>query len=260
MSIWQAILLGIIQGLTEFLPVSSSGHIQLGEAVLDVQTTESLSFTVIVHAATVLSTIVVFRADIAAVLGGLVRREAAAWRFAGLVALSMVPAAAAGLFLEEQIEGLFGEDLTLVGICLLVTAALLLLTTVAPAGQRPLTPLRAALTGLAQAIAILPGISRSGATISTALYLGVDKAEATRFSFLMVIPLILGATALDLKDMAGAPAGESLPAEVLLAGFAAAFLAGLFACNAMVGIVRRGKLWTFALYCAVVGVLALVLG
>jgi undecaprenyl-diphosphatase len=260
MTYLQAIILGIIQGLTEFLPVSSSGHIQLGEAVLGVETTESLSFTVIVHAATVLSTMVVFWKDIAHILQGLVRREGAAWRFAGMVVLSMIPAVVVGLGFEEQLEGLFGEDLTIVGACLLVTAVLLLLTSVAPTGSKDLSFGRAAIVGLAQAIAILPGISRSGSTISTALYLGVDKSKATQFSFLMVIPLILGATLVDLKDMAEAPAGESLPAGILLAGFAAAFVAGLFACQAMVRIVQRGKLWYFAVYCAIVGVLALVLG
>ncbi len=260
MTYLQAILLGIIQGLTEFLPVSSSGHIQLGEAVLGVETTESLSFTVIVHAATVLSTIVIFRTDIAGIFQGLFQRDRDSWRFAGMVVLSMIPAVVVGLGFEEQLEGLFGEDLTIVGVCLLVTAALLMLTSIAPAGGKDLSFGRAALIGIAQAIAILPGISRSGSTISTALYLGVDKTKATRFSFLMVIPLILGATLVDLKDMAEAPAGEGLPAGILLAGFAAAFLAGLFACQAMIRIVRRGKLWYFAVYCAIAGVLALVLG
>lgn len=258
MTYLQSVLLGIIQGLTEFLPVSSSGHIQLGEALLNVHNTDSLRFTIIVHAATMLSTVVVFRKDIAAIFRGLFRGERQEWQFAGYVVLSMIPAALVFVFFNEQLEEFFGEDLTLVGVCLLVTAVLLLLTSVAPSSDKPLNPLRALLIGVAQAIAMLPGISRSGSTISTALYLGVDKVKATQFSFLMVIPLILGGTLMDLRDMAAAPAPSDLSTPVLLSGFAAAFAAGLFACRAMIGIVRKGKLWYFAVYCAVVGIIALI--
>ena len=258
MTYLQSALLGLIQGLTEFLPVSSSGHIQLGEALLNVQNTDSLSFTIMVHAATMLSTVVVFHKDIAAILLGLVKRESQELRFAGYIVLSLIPAAVVFVFFNEQLESFFGEDLTLVGICLLITALLLFLTTLAPAGDKPLSYGRAFLIGTAQAIAMLPGISRSGSTISTALYLGIDKTKATQFSFLMVIPLILGGTLLDIMKIADQPAGTTLEFPIMAVGFLAAFIAGLIACRAMISIVRKGKLWYFAIYCAVVGVLALL--
>lgn len=254
----ESALLGLIQGLTEFLPVSSSGHIQLGEAMLGVEETDSLSFTIIVHAATMLSTVVVFRQDIAGIFKGLFQGQRQELTFAGQVILSMIPAAIVYVFFNEQLESFFGEDLTMVGICLWVTALLLALTSVAPAGNKPLSFGRALLIGTAQAIAMLPGISRSGSTISTALYLGMDKTRATQFSFLMVIPLILGGTILDVASMADAPAGTGIPFSVQAVGFASAFLAGLFACRAMIGIVRKGKLWYFAVYCAIAGTLALL--
>jgi undecaprenyl-diphosphatase len=256
----ESALLGLVQGLTEFLPVSSSGHIQLGEALLGVENEESLRFTIIVHAATMLSTVVVFHRDIAGIFQGLWKRNPQEWRFAGQVLISLIPALFVYLFFKEQLEGLFGDNLRFVGACLLVTAGLLMLTSVARSGDKPLSYGRAALIGTAQALAMLPGVSRSGATISTALYLGVDKTRATQFSFLMVIPLILGGTLLDLKTMIEEPHSAAADPAVLGVGFLAAFLAGLFACRAMIGIVRRGKLWYFALYCALAGTLALVLG
>ena len=259
MTFLDAIILGIIQGLTEFLPVSSSGHIQLGEALLGLgEEHDSLSFTIIVHAATVLSTIVVFRKDIADLLRGVFSMEKESLTFAGKVVLSMVPAAAAGIFLEDTIDGWFGDNLTLVGVCLLVTATLLMLTSVAKPGNKKPSFGHILLIGISQAMAILPGVSRSGSTISTALYLGVDKERATRFSFLMVIPLILGATAKKILD--GPAAGEAVvPAAILAAGFVAAFLAGWAACKWMVAIVKRGKLWYFAVYCVIVGLIAIFL-
>jgi len=255
----ESALLGLVQGLTEFLPVSSSGHIQLGEALLGVDDTNSLSFTILVHSATMLSTVVVFRNDIAGIFKGLFKGQRQELTFAAQVILSMIPAALVYVFFNEQLESFFGEDLTLVGISLLVTAALLALTSIAPGGDKPLSYGRALLIGIAQAIAMLPGISRSGSTISTALYLGIDKTRATQFSFLMVIPLILGGTILDIVSVGDQPAGTiATPAPILAVGFATAFLAGLFACRAMIGIVRKGKLWYFAVYCAVAGVLALL--
>ena len=203
-----------------------------------------------------LSTIVVFRKDIAGIFAGLFRRDSEAWSFAWKVVVSMIPAAAVGFLLEDTVDDWFADRLVLVGACLLVTALLLLLTQIAKPGERKPNVPRALAIGIAQALAILPGISRSGATISTALYLGVAKDEATRFSFLMVIPLILGATAKMLID--GAEPGQAvLPLGVGIAGFVAAFLAGLAACSWMVAIVRRGQLWYFAVYCAVVGVVAI---
>ncbi|MFT7589104.1 MAG: undecaprenyl-diphosphatase [Limisphaerales bacterium] len=258
MTVIEAIILGIIQGLTEFLPVSSSGHIQLGNALLGTETTDSLSFTIIVHAATVLSTMVVFRSDIANILSGLFKGEKEDLTFAAKIIASMVPTGIIYIAFKPQIEALFDQNLTLVGICLLVTAAVLGLTTIAPSGSKKIGWPQAILIGISQAIAILPGISRSGSTISTALYMGIDKEKATRFSFLMVIPLILGGSLIDIKDMMESPEPSGLSFGVLAAGFIAAFIAGLAACHWMIGIVKKGKLTWFAIYCAIVGIIAII--
>ena len=201
METWQAIVLGIVQGLTEFLPVSSSGHLELGKALLgnDSVPEDSLLFTVVVHFATALSTIVVFRKDIAEILLGLFQFK---WneqtRFSLKVLFSMLPAVFVGLFFEEQLESLFGGNILLVGTMLIVTALLLWLADKAKQTEKSVSFGNAFVIGIAQAIAMLPGISRSGATISTSVLLGNDKNKAARFSFLMVAPLILGKIAKDL--------------------------------------------------------------
>ncbi len=258
MEVLDAIILGIIQGLTEFLPVSSSGHLEIGKAILgdDSIPEESLLFTVVLHFATALSTIVVFRKDLLELFRGLLQFK---WndeaKFAVKILISMIPAALVGLLFEEQIEQLFGGILQLVGLMLIVTALLLFFADRARDTGKGVSFWNALVIGVAQAVAILPGISRSGATISTSVLLGVDKTKAARFSFLMVVPLIFGKIFLDVIS------GElSLQSESFIpmsAGFIAAFIAGLIACTWMIQLVKRSKLTYFAVYCLVVGILAL---
>ena len=261
MEIIDAIILGIVQGLTEFLPVSSSGHLELGKAILgDASIPEdSLLFTVVLHFATALSTIVVFRADVLEILKGLFSFK---WneetRFSLKIILSMFPAALVGLFFEERLEGLFGENVLLVGYMLMITALLLYLADRAKETEKKVTYLNAFIIGVSQAIAILPGISRSGATISTSVLLGIDKSKAARFSFLMVVPLILGKMAKDL--FGGQIDFQSAQIASLGAGFIAAFIAGLFACTWMIQLVRQSKLQYFAIYCFLVGLIAFGFG
>lgn len=255
----EALILGVVQGLTEFLPVSSSGHLEIGSVLLGINTSENLLFAVIVHAATALSTILVFRKDLAELFTGLLEfRWNDSWKFAVLIIISMIPVGIVGLFFEEEISSLFIGNLLLVGSMLLVTSALLFFTHFKTANDRPVTASRALVIGLAQAIAILPGISRSGATIATALLLGVEKAKAARFSFLMVIIPILGASLLKLKDYFEAPeANEGLTVTVMIIGFIAAFVSGYIACRWMIGIVKKGKLTYFAIYCLIIGLIAI---
>lgn len=261
MDILDAIILGIIQGLTEFLPVSSSGHLELGKALLGDQSIpqESLLFTVVLHFATALSTLVVFRKDVLVILKGLLQFK---WneetRFSIKIIISMVPAALLGLFLEEQLEGFFGGNIPLVGYMLINTALLLFLADRAKDTDHKVTYLNALIIGISQAIAVLPGISRSGATISTSVLLGVDKTKAARFSFLMVVPLILGKIAKDI--MGGELSLQSEGAVNMGIGFIAAFVSGLIACTWMIRLVRRSKLTYFAIYCFIVGLLAIGFG
>ncbi|AWW28960.1 UDP-diphosphatase [Echinicola strongylocentroti] len=262
MTIIEAIILGIIQGLTEFLPVSSSGHIELGSFLLNVQAADNLLFTVVVHAATALSTIVVFRKDIAAIIKDLFKFQ---WndgtQFIAKILLSMIPIGVIGVMFEDQIEMLFGGKIVFVGAMLLVTAALLAFSHFASKRDGNVTFPKALVIGIAQTIAIMPGISRSGSTIATALLIGVEKERATRFSFLMVLLPILGASGIKLLKYLEDPslaAGISMP--VLSAGFIAAFVAGLAACIWMINIVKKGKLIYFAVYCAIVGLIAVIGG
>ncbi|QBA65115.1 undecaprenyl-diphosphate phosphatase [Muriicola soli] len=261
MDIIDAIILGIVQGLTEFLPVSSSGHLELGKAILgdDSIPQDSLLFTVVLHFATALSTLVVFRADVWNILKGLFRFR---WNeetvFSMKVILSMLPAALIGFLFEEQLERLFGENVVLVGFMLIVTALLLYLADRAKETQKQVSFLNAFVVGISQAIAILPGISRSGATISTSVLLGIDKNKATRFSFLMVVPLIFGKMAKDI--FSGEIDFHSTQMASLTAGFLAAFFAGLLACIWMIKLVRQSKLEYFAIYCFLVGIIAIVVG
>jgi undecaprenyl-diphosphatase len=261
LEIIDAIILGIVQGLTEFLPVSSSGHLELGKAILgDASIPEdSLLFTVVLHFATALSTLVVFRADVWEILKGLFSFK---WneetQFSLKIILSMFPAAMVGLFFEERLEGLFGENVLLVGYMLMITALLLYLADRAQETEKKVTFLNAFIIGISQAIAILPGISRSGATISTSVLLGIDKSKAARFSFLMVVPLILGKIA---KDIIGGQIDfHSTQIASLGAGFLAAFIAGLFACTWMIQLVKQSKLQYFAIYCFLVGLVAIGFG
>lgn len=261
MSLLEAIILGIIQGLTEFLPVSSSGHLELAKALMGNEQLpeESLLFTVVVHFATAMSTVVVFRKDIAEIFRGLFQfKNNDALQFSLKIIVSMLPAAFVGLVFNDEIEALFSGQVLLVGAMLTITALLLLFADRATRSEKSVSYSNALVIGVAQAIAILPGISRSGATIATSVLLGIDRAKAARFSFLMVVPLIFGKIAKDLLD-----GGESLAlngqASVYLVGFVAAFFTGLFACNLMISLVKRSQLRYFAWYCFVAGGLAIVL-
>ena len=259
MNVIDSIILGIVQGLTEFLPVSSSGHLELGKAILGDQSVpeESLLFTVVLHFATALSTIVVFRKDIWAILKGILKMQ---WnedlQFVSKIAVSMIPAVIVGLFFEEELEALFGGSIMLVGCMLLVTAVLLFLADKAKNTDKKVTFKNAFIIGISQAIAMLPGISRSGATISTSVLLGNDKTKAARFSFLMVIPLIFGKIAKDI--LSGELTYDVQNFTSLSAGFIAAFIAGLFACTWMISLVKKSKLTYFAVYCVVVGLIAII--
>ena len=261
MEIIDAIILGIVQGLTEFLPVSSSGHLELGKAILGDASIpqDSLLFTVVLHFATALSTLVVFRADVMEIVKGLFQFK---WneetQFSLKIILSVVPAAFIGLFFEDKLEGLFGGNVLLVGFMLIITALLLYLADKARDTQKKVTFLNAFIIGISQAIAILPGISRSGATISTSVLLGIDKTKAARFSFLMVVPLILGKMAKDI--LGGEIDFQSEQIVSMGAGFLAAFIAGLLACTWMIQLVRQSQLRYFAIYCFIVGVIAIGFG
>lgn len=261
MDILDAIILGIVQGLTEFLPVSSSGHLELGKAILGDTSVpeESLLFTVVLHFATALSTIVVFRKDVWEILKGLFQLQ---WneesRFSVKIIISMLPAVFVGLFFEEQLEAFFGGNVRFVGFMLLITAVLLYFADKAKDTDKKVSFKNAFIVGVSQAIAMLPGISRSGATISTSVLLGVDKSKAARFSFLMVVPLILGKIAKDLLGGELTFNGENNVA--MGAGFLAAFIAGLAACTWMIQIVRKSKLSYFSIYCLIIGLLAIIYG
>ena len=260
MSWIEAIILGIVQGLTEFLPVSSSGHLAIGKVLFGIETSD-LSFEVIVHAATVMATIVVFWKDIVALLQGLFKwKMNAETRYILLILLSMIPVFIVGMFFKDYVESIFGSGLLVVGIALIVTALLLFLseTLTARRGSEggKVTWKSALWMGLAQAVAVIPGLSRSGSTIATGLLCGVKKEEVTRFSFLMVLVPILGEAFL---DVVGGDFGQSTVGTLPLAlGFVAAFLSGLFACKVMIAIVKKAKLKWFALYCVLVGLACLI--
>jgi undecaprenyl-diphosphatase len=258
MDIIEAIILGIIQGLTEFLPVSSSGHLELAKAILGDTSVpeESLTFTVVLHFATALSTLVIFRKEVAQIFKGLFQFK---WndefKFSVKIILSMIPAVVVGLLFEKELESFFGGKILLVGVMLLVTAVLLLLADKAKNTDKEVTFSNSVIIGISQAIAMLPGISRSGATISTSVLLGIDRTRAARFSFLMVVPLIFGKIGKDL--LGGDISFQSSEIVPISAGFIAAFLAGLLACKWMIALVKKSKLSYFSLYCAIVGFIAI---
>ena len=255
-----SLILGIIQGLTEFLPVSSSGHLELGKSLLGDNSLpkESMIFTVVLHFATALSTIVVFRKDIIEIIKELLKFE---WnsntQFIFKIIISMLPAALIGVFFETELESLFSNNIVLVGAMLIITGLLLLLADRAQNTSKNVSFKNAFTVGVAQAVAILPGISRSGATISTAVLLGIDKTKAARFSFLMVIPLIFGKIFKDI--FSGELSYENAQITSLGIGFIAAFVSGLLACTWMIRLVKNSQLKYFAYYCAVVGIIAILL-
>jgi len=237
MSGLEAFLLGILQALTEFLPVSSSGHIELGKAFMDVKGADNKTFSVVVHVATVLSTLIVFRKDVGNILGDVFRfRNTPNSQFFLLLVVSSIPVALIGVLLKDELDVLFTGDLVLVGSMLLLTAGLLLLTKWMPTQDRPVTLRRSILIGFAQAVAILPGISRSGATITTALGLGVSREQAARFSFLMAVIPILGAGALEAKDLVAEPELIQLSLQALLIGGITALVVGTVAYAGALGL------------------------
>lgn len=348
MNLIESIVLGVIQGLTEFLPVSSSGHLELGKAILGSVPEEGMLMTIVLHFATALSTVVIFRKDLATIFRGLFRfKNNEELRFSILIILSMIPAAVVGMLFEHQIDAFFSGNLALVGSMLIVTGGLLLVADRAKTTDGEISGGKAILVGIAQAIAIIPGISRSGATIGTSVILGIDRQKAARFSFLMVVPLILGAMLIKTKDYMEVRNLESIQQETarsesiveslkdkytfvntakvksaialkegewkkiqkegatcpcrinslkadyetnlesaglskkqveilttddlakvrpiqstsmsaLLAGFLAAFVTGLFACQWMISIVKKSKLKYFAFYCFIAGSLAVI--
>lgn len=255
----EALILGLIQGLTEFLPVSSSGHLEIGKVLLNVEVKEDLTFTVIVHFATVLSTITVFFGEIKELSRGLLAfRWNTETKYVARILLSMVPVLIVGILFKDEVESLFSGNLTLVGGALLVTAALLISTQLVKVGTRKIPYLDALLMGIAQAIAVIPGISRAGATISTGLLLKNDRSEVARFSFLMVLIPIIGAALLDILSLSSSDGEPAISAGSLIIGFLAAYISGYLACTWMIRLVKKGNLYWFALYCAVVGVVAII--
>ncbi len=259
---FEALILGIIQGLTEFLPVSSSGHLIIGKEILGVEAAENVVFETVVHGATVLATITVLWKEILNLLTKFFQFK---WneetQYICKILLSMVPVFIVGMFFKDYVEAFFGEGLLLVGCMLLVTAILLALTKFVSqkrADGKPVGWLSAFVIGLAQAVAVLPGLSRSGSTIATGLLMGVKKEEVAQFSFLMVIIPILGECFLDLVGGDFSAAASGIPATSLACGFIAAYVSGLFACKWMINLVKRADLIWFALYCALAGGIAIV--
>jgi len=259
MTWYEALILGIIQGLTEFLPVSSSGHLEIGSVLFNLEASNNLLFAVIVHLATAIATIVVFKDDILVLIKELFQFK---WndstKYVSLLVISMVPVFIVGVFFKDEVESLFSGNLILVGSMLLITGGLLLFAHFNNGGKKSVNPVTAFIIGIAQSVAVLPGISRSGATISTALLLGIERSKAARFSFLMVLAPIIGASLLQLKDYSEAPQLHSVSPMVLIIGFAAAFISGFIACKWMIAIVKKGKLTTFAIYCFIVGLIAII--
>ena len=259
MDIINAIILGIIQGLTEFLPVSSSGHLEIAKVILGERKVSegSMLMTVVLHFATAISTIIIFRKDLVVIFRGLFQfKNNESFQFSLKIVLSMIPAALIGLFLNKEIEELFGSELTLVGGMLLITGVILFLADKAEASSKKVGIKEAILIGISQAIAILPGISRSGATISTAVILGIDKEKAARFSFLMVIPLIFGKMVKDV--LSGNIQYENATFLPLLIGFIFAFFTGLVACKWMIQLVKNSQLKYFAYYCFLIGGIVII--
>ena len=271
MTWFEALILGLIQGLTEFLPVSSSGHLEIGHAILGTATEENLIFTVVLHVATVLSTLLVLWHEVAQLFKGTftTTKWNAEKDYVAKILVSCIPVFIVGMFFKEEVENFFGNGLILVGICLLITSTLLFLseyltkqrmrkqTDEAEVGHE-VTYKDAFIIGIAQAIAVLPGLSRSGSTISTGLLCGVKKSAMAQFSFLMVLIPVLGEALLDTLDLLKGELVVELGWLPMVVGFLAAFASGAAACKWMIGIVRRQKLTYFAIYCLAAGALAII--
>lgn len=262
MTWFEALILGLIQGLTEYLPVSSSGHLAIGSALFGIEGEENLAFTIIVHVATVLSTLVILWKEIEWIFKGLFKFQMNdETRYVINIIVSMIPIGIVGAFFKDKVEAIFGSGLLVVGFCLLVTALLLSFSYYYKPRQKEKISLKDAfIIGLSQACAVLPGLSRSGTTIATGLLLGNSKEKLAQFSFLMVIPPILGEALLDaLKMMKGEDIAGDIPAISLIVGFLAAFVSGCVACKWMINIVKKGKLIYFAIYCAIAGAVTLAI-
>ncbi len=262
MTWFEALVLGLIQGLTEYLPVSSSGHLAIGSALFDINGEENLTFTILVHIATVLSTLLVLGTEIVWILKGFFKfRMNEETHYVINIIVSMIPIGIVGVFFKDKVEAIFGSGLTIVGACLIVTAILLAFSYYyKPRQKEHISVKDAFIIGLAQACAVLPGLSRSGSTIATGLLLGDDKKKLAQFSFLMVIPPILGEALLDgLKIAKGEDLAGDISGTALTVGFLAAFLSGCLACKWMINIVKKGKLIYFAIYCAIAGAVTLAM-
>ena len=262
MSWLEALIMGIVQGLSEYLPISSSGHLEIASAILGVESEENLTFAIVVHAATVCSTIVILWPEVSDLFKGFFTFK---WndetKYIAKILLSMIPIGIVGVLFKKQVEALFGDGLLVVGICLCITSLLLAFAYFAkPRQKENISFLDAFIIGIAQAVAVLPGLSRSGSTIATGILLGDKKEQVAKFSFLMVIIPILGEAFLDFLKALSSSTAEvtSIPLTSLLIGFAAAFISGAIACKWMLKIVKNGKLIYFSIYCAAVGILAII--
>jgi undecaprenyl-diphosphatase len=255
----EALILGLVQGLTEFLPVSSSGHLEIGKVLLDIDVKENLSFTVLVHFATVLSTITVFFQDIRSLLVGLFQFK---WnpetKYISKILVSMIPVLIVGFVFREEVESLYSGNLQLVGSALIVTALLLSSTQLIRPGKKKIPYGDVLLMGIAQALAMVPGISRSGATISTGLLLKNERHDVAKFSFLMVLAPITGGAFLDILSMSSSTSEVGISASSLIIGFLAAYLSGYMACRWMINLVKKGNLYWFAIYCAFAGFISII--
>jgi undecaprenyl-diphosphatase len=255
----QALILGIVQGLTEFLPVSSSGHLEIAKSLFGVDPEASFFFTIAVHGATVLSTLIVFRKEIVSLINGFFKfRKSEEMTYTLKLLFSMIPVMITGLLLKKPIESLFNENLFFIGLMLLATSLMLALAHFVKKRERDITFKDALIIGLAQAVSVIPGISRSGSTIATGLLIGNKKDEIAKFSFLMVLLPVLGANFLEI--VSGDAAKNTVGFGVILIGFIAAFISGYLACKWMITLVRRSKLIWFAIYCAIIGSLSIFLG
>ena len=257
MNVFEAFFLGLIQGITEFLPVSSSGHLEISKKIFgDIFTSqESFLLTLSLHFATAISTIIVFRKDIALIFKELFQfKKNDSFYFSIYIIISMIPAALVGIFFEDFINNLFKDNLMLVGSMLILTSFLLFLTDRKKINKIKISYLSALLIGLVQAIAILPGLSRSGATIAIAIIIGVNREKASRFSFLMVIPLIIGGM---IKNLLSLPQNFNFEVDILFVGFMSALVTGVFACKLMIALVNKSKLKYFGIYCLIIGLITI---
>lgn len=270
MSWLEALILGIVQGLTEFLPVSSSGHLTILSNLFGLEGESNLTMIVVLHVATVLSTLFVLWKEVVWIFKDLFTKQS--WKsYSGLndgtkyainILISMIPVGIVGFFFKDTVEEIFGSGMLIVGIMLLVTASLLAFSYFAKPRQREnISGWHAFLIGIGQAVAVMPGLSRSGTTIATGLLLGNKKEKIAQFSFLMVIPPVLGEALLDVKDIVEVGFSEAMGGIspiALIVGFLAAFITGAIACKWMINVVKKGKLIWFAVYCLIVGLFAII--